>query len=94
AWLESQGFVLSSELQKHLDELHLTGNTVVGVASGRTVVGLIQIADTLKESSAEAIATLQSLGLTTVMATGDHESVATAIAQSVGIDRVEAGLTP
>ena len=94
AWLESQGFVLSSELQKHLDELHLTGNTVVGVASGRTVVGLIQIADTLKESSAEAIATLQSLGLTTVMATGDHESVATAIAQSVGIDRVEAGLPP
>ncbi len=94
AWLESQGFILSSELQKHLDELHLTGNTVVGVASGRTVVGLIQIADTLKESSAEAIATLQSLGLTTVMATGDHESVATAIAQSVGIDRVEAGLTP
>lgn len=94
AWLESQGFVLSSELQKHLDELHLTGNTVVGVASGQTVVGLIQIADTLKESSAEAIATLQSLGLTTVMATGDHESVAAAIAQSVGIDRVEAGLTP
>ena len=94
AWLESQGFILSSELQKHLDELHLTGNTVVGVASGQTVVGLIQIADTLKESSAEAIATLQSLGLTTVMATGDHESVATAIAQSVGIDRVEAGLTP
>ena len=94
AWLESQGFILSSELQKHLDELHLTGNTVVGVASGQSVVGLIQIADTLKESSAEAIATLQSLGLTTVMATGDHESVATAIAQSVGIDRVEAGLTP
>ena len=94
AWLESQGFVLSSELQKHLDQLHLTGNTVVGVASGQSVVGLIQIADTLKESSAEAIATLQSLGLTTVMATGDHESVATAIAQSVGIDRVEAGLTP
>ena len=94
AWLESQGFVLSSELQKHLDELHLTGNTVVGVASGQSVVGLIQIADTLSDSSAEAIATLQSLGLTTMMATGDHESVATAIAQSVGIDRVEAGLTP
>ena len=94
AWLESQGFILSSELQKHLDELHLTGNTVVGVASGQSVVGLFQIADTLKESSAEAIATLQSLGLTTVMATGDHESVATAIAQRVGIDRVEAGLTP
>ena len=94
AWLEAQGFAFSPELQKHLEELHLTGNTVVGVASGQRVVGLIQIADTLKETSAEAIATLQSLGLTTVMASGDHESVATAIAQSVGIDRVEAGLTP
>jgi P-type Cu+ transporter len=40
------------------------------------------------------VATLKSLGLTTVMATGDHESVARAIAESVGIDRVEAGLTP
>ena len=94
AWLEAQGFAFSPELQKHLDGLHLTGNTVVGVASGQSVVGLIQIADTLKETSAEAIATLQSLGLTTVMATGDHESVATAIAQSVGIDLIEAGLTP
>ncbi|MCF8548445.1 MAG: heavy metal translocating P-type ATPase [Pontimonas sp.] len=94
AWLESRGFALSPELQKHLDELHLTGNTVVGVASGKTVVGLIQIADTLKESSAEAIAALQSLGLTTVMATGDHPSVASSIAHRVGIDRVEAGLTP
>ncbi len=78
----------------HLEQLHLTGNTVVGVGSGSIVVGLIQIADTLKESSIEAIVALKALGLTTVMATGDHESVATSIAAAVGIDRVEAGLTP
>jgi len=77
-----------------VDQLHLSGNTVVGVGSGSIVVGLIQIADTLKESSVEAIAALKALGLTTVMATGDHESVATSIAAAVGIDRVEAGLTP
>ena len=94
AWLESRGFTLSPELATHLAQLHLTGNTVVGVGSESIVVGLIQIADTLKESSVEAIATLKSLGLTTVMATGDHESVATSIAAAVGIDRVEAGLTP
>jgi Cu+-exporting ATPase len=93
-WLETSGMALSPELGERLTELYLTGNTVVGVASGDTVVGLIHIADTLKDSSASAIATLQSLGLTTVMATGDHESVAAAIAQQVGIDRVEAGLTP
>lgn len=93
-WLETSGMALSPELGERLTELYLTGNTVVGVASGDTVVGLIHIADTLKDTSASAIATLQSLGLTTVMATGDHESVAAAIAQQVGIDRVEAGLTP
>ena len=94
AWLESSGMVLSSALGERLTELYLTGNTVVAVASGDTVVGLIHIADTLKDSSASAIAMLHSLGLTTVMATGDHESVAAAIAQQVGIDRVEAGLAP
>ena len=94
SWLETSGMALSPELGERLTELYLTGNTVVGVASGDTVVGLIHIADTLRDTSASAIATLQSLGLTTVMATGDHESVAAAIAQQVGIDRVEAGLTP
>jgi Cu+-exporting ATPase len=94
AWLESRGFTLSSELEAQLEQLHLTGNTVVGVGSGSIVVGLIHIADTLKESSVEAIAALKALGLTTVMATGDHESVAREIAAAVGIDRVEAGLTP
>ncbi len=94
AWLETSGMAMSPELGERLAELYLTGNTVVGVASDDRVVGLIHIADTLKDSSASAIATLQSLGLTTVMATGDHESVAAAIAQQVGIDRVEAGLTP
>lgn len=94
SWLETSGMAMSPELGERLTELYLTGNTVVGVASGDTVVGLIHIADTLRDTSASAIATLQSLGLTTVMATGDHESVAAAIAQQVGIDRVEAGLTP
>ena len=94
AWLESSGMVLSSALGERLTELYLTGNTVVAVASGDTVVGLIHIADTLKDSSASAISMLHSLGLVTVMATGDHESVAAAIAQQVGIDRVEAGLAP
>ena len=93
-WLETSGMAMSPELGDRLAELYLTGNTVVGVASDDRVVGLFHIADTLKESSASAIATLQSLGLTTVMATGDHESVAAAIAQQVGINRVEAGLTP
>ncbi len=93
-WSQSPGSTMGQELAEKLEQLHLSGNTVVSVSVAGDVVGLIQIADTLKDSSAEAVATLKSLGLTTVMATGDHESVARAIAESVGIDRVEAGLTP
>jgi P-type Cu+ transporter len=93
-WSQSPGSAMGQELAEKLEQLHLSGNTVVSVSVAGDVVGLIQIADTLKDSSAEAVATLKSLGLTTVMATGDHESVARAIAESVGIDRVEAGLTP
>lgn len=93
-WSQSPGSAMGQELAEKLEQLHLSGNTVVSVSVAGDVVGLIQIADTLKDSSAEAVATLKSLGLTTVMATGDHESVARAIAESVGIDRVEEGLTP
>ena len=93
-WLESQGNNLSPQLRERLEGLRASGNTVVGVAMDGKCAGLIKVADTLKADSAEAIATLQSLGLTTIMATGDHESVARAIARDVGIDRVEAGLTP
>ena len=93
-WSQSPGSAMGQDLAEKLEQLHLSGNTVVSVSVAGDVVGLIQIADTLKDSSAEAVATLKSLGLTTVMATGDHESVARAIAESVGIDRVEAGLTP
>lgn len=94
AWLESEGFDLAPELGHTLEELHRSGNTVVGVGSGTQILGLIQIADTLKESSTEAIQKLKDLGLTVIMATGDHESVARAIAESVGIEHSEAGLTP
>jgi Cu+-exporting ATPase len=93
-WSQSQGHTMGTELSTKLEQLHREGNTVVSVGISGEVVGLIHIADTVKDSSAEAVATLRSLGLTTVMATGDHESVAQSIAQEVGIDVVRAGLTP
>jgi cation transport ATPase len=57
-------------------------------------LALFSVADTIKESSREAIADLHRLGVRTMMLTGDNQHTAEAIARSVGIDEVRAGLLP
>ncbi|HSK60347.1 MAG TPA: heavy metal translocating P-type ATPase [Actinomycetospora sp.] len=56
--------------------------------------GVLAVADTVRETSAEAVAALHGLGLRTVLLTGDHETVARAVADQVGIDTVIAGVLP
>lgn len=58
------------------------------------VLGIIAVADTVKEDSAEAISQLQSMGFSVVMLTGDNERTAKAIGEQVGVDRVIAGVRP
>jgi Cu+-exporting ATPase len=70
------------------------GRTVVAVAEGGQLLGLIGVADTLKPDSLEAIAALKALGLRVVMLTGDNEPAARAIAAQVGIDDVFANVLP
>ncbi len=70
------------------------GKTVLYFAWGDEVRGLVAVADLPKETSAKAIAELGSMGLKTVMLTGDEEHTAKAIAAQVGIDEVIAGVLP
>ena len=56
--------------------------------------GVLVVADTVKETSAEAVAMLRDLGLEPVLLTGDHEQAARAVAGEVGIDRVVADVLP
>ncbi|MDO4854196.1 MAG: heavy metal translocating P-type ATPase [Coriobacteriia bacterium] len=70
------------------------GKTVLYFAWGDEVRGLVAVADLPKETSAKAIAELGSMGLKTVMLTGDDERTAKAIADQVGIDEVVAGVLP
>jgi Cu+-exporting ATPase len=58
------------------------------------LAGLVAVADPIKSTAAEAIATLHRLGLKIVMATGDNETTARAVAVRLGIDEVGAGLRP
>jgi Cu+-exporting ATPase len=70
------------------------GETVMFLGSDDKLAGLVAVADPIKTTAAEAVATLHALGLTIIMATGDNETTAKAVAGRLGIDEVRAGLRP
>ncbi len=70
------------------------GETVMFLAAGGKLAGIIAVADPIKETAAEAIRKLHAQGLTIVMATGDNETTAKSVAAELGIDEVHAGLRP
>ena len=74
--------------------MEAAGQTTVAVAWDGVLRGLLALADTVKPSSAQAIAELKALGLTPVLLTGDNERAARAIAARVGIESVQAGVLP
>ncbi|TAK04615.1 cadmium-translocating P-type ATPase [Patescibacteria group bacterium] len=70
------------------------GKTSILVARGGEVIGAVAIADTVKETSREAVARLKAMGLRVIMLTGDHERVAAHIAGQVGITEFRAQVLP
>ncbi|MEX5586789.1 heavy metal translocating P-type ATPase [Pseudomonas urmiensis] len=84
----------SPELEAELDALERQGKTVVLLLDRSGPLALFAVADTVKDSSRQAIAELHELGIKTVMLTGDNPHTAQAIAAQVGIDRAEGNLLP
>jgi Cu+-exporting ATPase len=70
------------------------GETVMFLGADGRLAGLVAVADPIKPTAAEAVAKLHALGLSIVMATGDNETTAKAVAAKLGIDEVRAGLRP
>ncbi len=83
-----------SALMSQAEALEADGKTVMFTALDGKAAGLIAVADTLKENTAEAIRRLHKLGIETAMITGDNRRTAEAIARKVGIDRVLAEVLP
>ncbi len=74
--------------------LAAAGKTVVRVAVEGEAAGVLAVADTVRPTSREAVAALRGLGVEVVMVTGDAEASAQAVAEAVGIERVEANVRP
>jgi Cu+-exporting ATPase len=81
-------------LSRRAEQLSREGKTPVFLAVDGEIVGLISVADTLKEGSRKAVEAFHRMGLEVVMLTGDNRPTAEAIAKQAGIDRVLAEVLP
>ncbi|MBX3063825.1 MAG: copper-translocating P-type ATPase [Anaerolineae bacterium] len=91
--MRDQGVVLNG-LETEAQRLQAQARTPLWIAVDGQAAGVIGIADTVKDTSVEAIRELHALGLQVIMLTGDNAATANAIAKEVGIDRVLADVLP
>ena len=90
---QSRGIQLGS-LESEVARLQSEAKTAMLVAIDNQAAGIIAVADTIKDSSKEAIADMHKMGLKVVMITGDNQKTADAIAKQVGVDLVLAEVLP
>ncbi len=85
---------IPAEVQKQAENLAEAGKTPLFFAKDNQLLGMIAVADTVKEDSKIAIGELKNMGIRTVMLTGDNARTAHAIGNQVGVDAVVAGVLP
>ena len=85
---------ITNEIQSKIYELETDGKTVVMVFTEGKMIGLIAVADMLRENSAETVKQLQSMGKETILLSGDNKRTANAIAKKIGIRNVLAEVLP
>jgi Cu+-exporting ATPase len=93
AFMDGQGVAVAA-MEQDMRRLEDEGKTAMLVASDGELLGVLAVADTLKDDAVAAVRELQALGLETAMITGDNERTAQAIARQVGIGRVLAEVLP
>lgn len=93
SFIETKAAV-SHELRNKANELSEAGKTPLFFALDGKLLGIIAVADTIKEDSPAAVRELQEMGLKVVMLTGDNEKTANAIGKQAGVDEVIAGVLP
>ena len=87
-------FDVSKDMLEKSDELAEQGKTPMFFTKDGELLGIIAVADTIKEDSAKAVKELRNMGIYTVMLTGDNEKTAKAVAKQAGVDEVIANVKP
>lgn len=83
-----------TQLEAYAHELQSSSKTVMFLARGSDLIGLIGVADRIKDTASEAIQALQHDGIKVILATGDNPQTAAVVAKALAIDDVQAGLLP
>lgn len=90
----SEQSVVNDQLKEKAFELSEEGKTPLFFSEDGNLLGIIAVADVIKEDSTKAVEELQNMGIHVVMLTGDNERTANAIGRQVGVDEVIAGVLP
>ena len=93
AYISTQVSV-SDDIKAKAEALSEEGKTPLFFSRGKSLIGIIAVADVIKEDSPQAIRELRNMGIRVIMLTGDNERTAKAIADKVGVDEVVAGVLP
>lgn len=92
--MSREGIAIAGSAEQHMNKLENAGKTAMLVAVDGSYVGLVAVADTIKETSREAVARLRAMNMEVIMITGDNERTARAVAAEAGIERVLAEVLP
>ena len=90
----SRKLTVPKQLQEAAENLAQAGKTPLFFAQGKQLLGIIAVADVIKEDSPQAIQELRNMGIQVVMLTGDNDRTAQTIAKQAGVDHVVAGVLP
>ncbi|MBL4930005.1 heavy metal translocating P-type ATPase [Tabrizicola sp. KVB23] len=93
AMMREMGLVTGAA-EANADILRVDGKTAMFIAVNGALAGIVAVADPIKDSTAQAIRELHAQGLRVIMATGDNERTARAVADKLGIDEIRAGVLP
>ncbi len=93
-FMEENGIVIGKEAAGKLAKMESRGVTTLLTASNNMLLGMMGVSDRIRETSKDAVAELRSMGIDSIMITGDNERTARAVADQVGIKDVIASVLP
>jgi Cu2+-exporting ATPase len=92
--ISENNIAIDSELDRLARIWEKEARTIIYFAENNTVLAIISVTDTIKQSSAQAVKQLKEMGISVYMVTGDNEKTAEAVAKMTGISDIKAGMLP